>query len=299
MIEHGGEVFDDTALRPYQLAKRAWKNMKNNECEIVIVHGMPEGCGKSQYVNHSIADVSGFYKCKDAKLCQWMWRKKEDRPKDAKLWNPDYDAVKGLLKYEPADVVSWLTNMLVKGLRVPMWQWDDGGTWLNTMEYSDQFVIAFMEFLSLARSVCGLVVISTPVEEWVLKKLHTASGIIHAPVIKLKDDRYTWKPRQCRAYKKVRFPSYTKYIPQYQWEDNFSAIAPDKFYEWYKPIRDHYALLAVVKMQLALEKRKAKGLHVEIDEAVLSQIKESTLTANDKAVELREILVQKAAEQHS
>ena len=296
MIEHEGRVFDDSNIRPYQLAKRAWSNLKNNECEIVMVYGMPEGVGKSYYVHHATADVLGFFKEKDRNKCKWMWESPAKRTKNAQLWEPDYEGVKPLVKYEPVDVVSWLMNMLVKGLKVPMWHWDDGGTWLGGMEFNDPFVISFMEFLPLARSVCGLVTISTPVEEWVLKKLHTATGIIHAPVIKLGGDAHFWKPRQCRAYRKVRFPSYTKYIPQYQWEDNFVAIGPDSFHKWYKPLRDHYTLLAVAKMQLALEKRKAKGVHVEIDETLLAQIKESIAKANDKCADFREVIAQKVAD---
>lgn len=280
-------------MRPYELSKRAWKNIKNNECEIVIVYGMPEGVGKSYYIHHSVADVMGFYKEKDRAKCQWMWRAREERPVDAELWNSNYEEVKPLVKYEPADVVSFLMNLVVREVKIPMMHWDDGGTWLNTMEYGDPFVISFMEFLPLARSVCGLVVISTPVEEWVLKKLHTATGVIHAPVIKLGGDAHFWKPRQCKAFRKVRYPSYTRYIPQYQWEDNFVAIGPDDFHKWYKPLRDRYTLLAVAKMQLALEKRKAKGVHVEIDEAVLTQIKESIMKANDKSKEFREVIAQK------
>lgn len=296
MIQHEGRVFNDSDIRPYEFAKRAWKNIKNNECEIVIVYGMPEGVGKSYYVHHATADVMGFYKEKDREKCKWMWTDREKRKPGTELWAPDYEAVKPLLKYEPVDVVSMLMNMLVKETKVPMVHWDDGGTWLNAMEWGDPFVISFMEFLPLARSVCGLVVISTPVEEWVLKKLHTASGVIHAPIIKLGGDAHFWKPRQCKAYRKVRFPSYTKYIPQYQWEDNFVAIGPDDFHHWYKPLRDHYTLLAVAKMQLALEKRKAKGLHVEIDESVLAQIKESIMKANDKSKDFREVIAQKVAD---
>lgn len=170
-----------------------------------------------------------------------------------------------------------------------MWHWDDAGSWLNSMEWSYPFVIAFMELVPLARSFCGLAVLSSPVEEWILKKLHTAKGVIHCPVIKLKDNRYFWRPRECKAYKKVMNAYRNRTFPQYVWRDRFPAIEPDSFHAWYKPKRDHYCLLAAAKMKLALDKKKAKGVHVEVDEAILEQIKGSVDRANGKSKELLEV----------
>jgi hypothetical protein len=266
--------------------------MKNNECEIVCVYGMPEGVGKSNYVSHCLADTQGFLKEKDWDKLKWMWKKADERPADAVIWDSDYESAKPLIKYPPEDVVSWLMDMLLTHKKVPMWHWDDAGTWLNGMEYNDPFVISFMEFLPLARSVCGLVVLSTPVEEWLLKKLRTATGIIHAPIIKLGGDAHFWRPRQCKAFRNVRNMATRRLFPQYQWDDKFPAIVSDRFYKWYKPMRDYYTALAVAKMQASLEKRKLKGFHVEIDESVLQQIRASIDRTNEKVAEFHEVIQQ-------
>jgi len=292
MFEHEGKLFHDENLRPYGLARRAIRNYFQNECEIVVVTGMPEGIGKSGYVNHGLADVQGFLQCHDKDMLKWMYEQNVTHDETSPIWETDYEAAKPLIMYPPEQIVEWLMEMLVKGKRTPMFHWDDGGTHLASMSYNDPFVIAFMEFLPLARSVCGLVVISTPVEEWVLKKLHTASGVIHAPVIKLGGDKHLWRPRFCKPYRKVRGPMCTRYFPQYQWQDNFSAIMPDTFYKWYKPQRDHYTKLAVAKMKLSLEKKKRAGNNVMIDEQILAEIEASYHKTSDKLGEFREVIAQ-------
>lgn len=292
MIEHESRAFDDSNMRPLELTRRAMRNFYNNECEVAVVTGMPEGVGKSVYVSHSLADAQGYLKCKDKDKVCWMWKHRGERPANAAIWNSDYEAAKQFIKYTPEEVVDFLLYLLTNNVRVPIWHWDDAGSWLNGMEWSDPFVVAFMELLPLARSFCGLVVLSSPVEEWILKKLHTASGIIHAPVVKLKDERYFWRPRECKAYIKVKNAYRNRSYPHYVWKDRFPAIEPDDYHRWYKPKRDHYCLLAAAKMQLALERKKSKGTHVEIDEAILAEIRGSVDRANDKSRELLELAVQ-------
>lgn len=304
MIKHAGKSYDDMNDRPYELTKRAVRNWRFNECEVVIVHGMPEGVGKSVYVSHALADANGWLNCKEPDKVKWMYKHAGERPVDTPIWEADYMANKPFILYKPEEVVSFLMDRMTKvlgdefgerTLKVPMFHWDDGGTWLNGMEYQDLFVKAFMEFLPLARSMCGLVVISTPVEEWVLKKLHAASGVIHCPVTKLKDNsEAVWRPRECKAYRKVKNAYHTRSFPQYQWHDMFTAIEPDDYHAWYRPRRDHYTLMAVAKMQLALQKKKGSGLDVGDDEAVLAQVRGSVDASYDKAKELLEIIPQVA-----
>lgn len=293
MIEHEGKTFDDSNIRPLELTRRAMSNYYNNECEVAVVTGMPEGVGKSVYVTHALADCQGYLGCHDKDMLQWMWKHRGQRPNEAEIWESDYEGAKDFIKYTPEEVVNFLLGLLTREKRIPLWHWDDAGSWLNSMEWTDPFVVAFMELLPLARSFCGLVVLSSPVEEWILKKLHTASGIIHAPVIKLKDNSHSWRPRQCKAYKKIKNAYRNRTFPHYIWNDIFPAIEPDSFHEWYKPKRDHYCLLAAAKMQMALEKRKSRGTHVEIDEAILAEIRGSIDVANDKSKELLEVAVQK------
>ena len=300
MFQHEDKWFDDALIRPFELSRRAIRNYKNNECEIMVVTGMPEGIGKSNYINHSLADVLGFLDCKEWDKLKYMKIRCAERlardPK-APIWESNYDKVLDFTKYLPEDVVDMCMGMLDSGKRVPMWHWDDGGTHLNSMEYNDPFVKAFMEFLPLARSICGLVVISTPVEEWVLKKLHTATGVIHAPVIKLGgDETHFWRPRRCKPYRRVRNAAFNRGFPQYQWQDDFPAITPDSFYKQYKPIRDHYAKIAITKMKISLDRKRRMGKNVIDDEVVLAEINRSIEKTGEKLPEFEELIHQKAVE---
>jgi hypothetical protein len=317
LIEHAGRSYNDMQDRPYEFSRRAVNNWRFNECEVVIVYGMPEGVGKSVYISHTMADVKGWLntnKVNEAGTVDytWMFKKACERPKDVQIWNTDYMGNKELILYKPKDVVNFLKEKMSFALNnpdldhketaIPMWHWDDGGTWLNGMEFNDLFVKAFMKFLPLARSACGLVVISTPVEEWVLKKLHTASGVIHCPVIKCgSDEKNFWRPRLCKSYQKVKTAYHTRSFPRYAWEDYFTAFEPDDYHAWYKPRRDGYAALAVAQMDKALEKKHGSGQDVSDDELVLSMVKGSIdkkeqkdkiLDADSEAKDLMEIISQ-------
>ncbi len=295
MIEHEGKLFDDSKLRPYGLSKRAIHNYYYNECEVAVVYGMPEGVGKSAYVNHSLADVYGYQKEKNKDILQWMWKPNTERPADAPLWEANYDLAKKWIKYPPDVVVDMCLNMLDKDIREPMFHWDDGGTWLYVMEFHDPFVINFMKYLPLARSNWGLVVISTPVEDWVLSKLRTAQGVLHVPIIKTGGDAHFWKPRRASCHKAVKYLGARKTYYPVQFKDEFTAIMPDPFYKWYWPRRKRYARVVAQQMKAAIEKRKARGIDVSFDETVLEQITEHIADANDKAVELGEAVDQKLA----
>lgn len=272
MFEHEGKTFLDENIRPLSISQRALRNYYQNECEVVIVSGMPEGVGKSNYINHAIADIQGYLKCKDKEKLKWMWKPIIKRPAEAEIWAADYSHVLDWTKYLPLDMVNFLFHLQDKELKVPLIHWDDGGTHLNSMEYNDPFVVSFMEFLPLARSVTGMIVISTPVVEWVLKRLHSAQGVIFAPVTKeASNAEHVWRKRKCKAYMKVKNAYKNRSFPRYTWTDLFPAIVPDEFYNKYAPIRNKYAKIATAKMRKALEKRKKRHINVDVEEEVLEQ----------------------------
>ncbi len=207
MIDHAGKSFNDAPLRPYGMTKRVVNNFYADECEVMIVSGMPEGVGKSAYVNHVFADAKGYQQCRDSKLVEAM-RLERRLQIDAPKWSTDYENIKPLILYEPKDVVDKCLYMLDHNEREYALEWDDGGTWLNAMEYQEPFVVAFMEYLSLARSNWAAIVITTPVEGWVLKKLRTAEGLIKVQISKPENAaKYYWKPRKAIAYKVVNLRS--------------------------------------------------------------------------------------------
>ena len=302
MIEYEGRVFDDSVLRPYEFSRRLVGNYYANECEVFVVYGMPEGIGKSAYISHAQADLLGFQHCKDKELLRWMWER--ERPKDAWIWESDWESSKQFLKYPPDDVVDTCMDMLDKDRKDVSFHWDDAGTWLNAMDFHDPFVVSFMKYLSLARSNWGGIILSTPVEDWVLKKLRTAKGVLHVEVKRMEgtDRRYIWRPRVATCYKLQKYKGNPRTYWPKQWTDTFMAIMPDSFYDWYNPQRKAYTRIAVQLMRQALEKRRQQGpiwlKKVEKDEEILESVEEHVSDANEKARDFEELVVQKSQEAH-
>lgn len=297
MIEHDGRIFDDHKLRPFAFTKRLIKNRFADESEIFIVYGTPAGIGKSAYVNYVLADVHGYMNCHDKDLIQWMWK---DKPSpETRVWNLDMEAVKQRVFYPPEEVVDKCLYMLDHDVVDVAFHWDDAGTWLYIMEWQDPFVIAFMEYLGLMRGNWkGGVILSTPIKEWILKKLQAAEGVLQIKITKPRsggDERYVFKPRVAKCYEKQRYPGSVKaYYPQ-RFEDQFIAIMPDPFFkDWYEPRRRKYGLAAALKMKLAIQKRRAKGWDTSEAEQVYAEMREEIEDANSKAVELREAVAQKS-----
>lgn len=299
MIVHEDRQLNTMPLRPLGLSRRVLRNFYQNECEVFVTYGMPEGIGKSAHTNLALADIQGYIRERDPEKLQWMKRKNAERPKDTEIWKLDYEGAKPFILYPPEEIVRVCREMLVKERREPLLHWDDGGTWLNAMEYTDPFVIAFMEYLPLARSNWGAIDISTPVEEWVLKKLRTARGVVHIEVIKTGGEQHIWKPRRATAFKIERYIGGGRkiYYPR-QWIDNYPGIMDDEFYHWYKPRRDKYTLIATLRMEKALEKRKEKGYNVEFDENVLAEARQQIDRANDLSQDFREVIAQVVPQEH-
>ena len=291
-VRHRKKEFDTSKLRPYGATKRICQCYYGDECEIAIVSGMPEGIGKSGYVHHVLADTYGYISCRDKELIRVMWKPREEQIKAPK-WPLDWETTKTFIRYLPEDVVELCKNMLLKGVREPVFHWDDAGSWLNAMDYHDPFVIAFMKYLSLARSNWGMVILSTPVEEWVLKKLRTAKGMLRVTINKPRGAssmRSIWRPRIAKAYRMTRYVGNPRAYWPRQWTDHFIAIVPDDFYKWYKPMRDKYALLMATEMEQALKKRKARGWPIERDIEALDNIKKHIDRSHDELKDFEEVI---------
>ena len=123
-VRHGQKKFDDAIQRPYGAIKRICNCYYGDKCEIAIVSGMPERIGKSGYIHHVLADTYGYISCKDPELLKVMWLKPEERvwlPK----WPTDWETTKNFIRYLPEDVVELCKTMLLKGIREPVFHWDD------------------------------------------------------------------------------------------------------------------------------------------------------------------------------
>lgn len=291
-IRHRKKEFDDAILRPYGATRRVCLSYYQDECEIAIVSGMPEGIGKSGYIHHVLADTYGYISCKNHELLKAMWAKAEERI-DKPKWPTDWETAKAFIRYLPEDIVDLCKTMLIKGIREPVFHWDDAGSWLNSMDYNDPFVISFMKYLSLARSNWAMIFLSTPVEEWILKKLRSAKGMLRVTIKKPAGKntlRSVWRPRIAKAYKMTKYVGKPKAYWPRQWTDHFIAVVPDSFYKWYKPQRDKYALLMATEMEVALKKRRERGWPVGQDLEVLDNIKKHIDRSHDEVKDFEEVM---------
>lgn len=194
-----------------------------------------------------------------------MWLKQEERL-NASKWPTDWEQAKSFIRYLPEDVVDLCKTMLLKGIREPVFHRDDAGSWLNAMDYNDPFVISFMKYLSLARSNWAMIFLSKPVEEWILKKLRSAKGMLRVTIQKPRSAssrRYIWRPRIAKAYKMPRYVGKPKAYWPRQWIDHYIAIVPDDFYAWYNInlITSYFNFVNRIALEFGVEfnEEEAKG----------------------------------------
>lgn len=281
----------------FEFTREIMAHYYRDELYPYVVEGMPPGIGKSSYVVQVIAEVKGRHAV-DPKI--WYVKNSE--------WKGDYEAVKKLTKFYPKDVVNTFRGWLDKNIREEAFNWEDAGLWLNAFEWSDPFVISFLKFLNIGRTVVGAIILSTPVVEWIVKRLRTTTGLrrVHIsepPTYKPSWFSYTHRPRMAVCYQKYTIPNKFRPYERVVFRDPFNGMMPADFYAWYKPIRRQYAVAAVQLMDLAIQRRKknaeARGLVDSVtmqDEEVLGSVREELAKANDASVDFGELVEQKASE---
>ena len=200
-----------------------------NEFKPFIVYG-PLGIGKSSYAMKAVAEIYGG--------------------KDSLNW----EAVKTHLVFHPKDFVERCNRMVEHGERDKVLIWDDAAMWLSCLEWNDVFVRSVTKYLSVARTNWASIIFTAPLPTHVVKKLRGLPDCITVKIIKTKNDLDA--PQRCRLGKGYRYwvsPDMRKSGVREIFEDKFTAILPNPFYYWYKPIRDHYAALAIAYMRKELD----------------------------------------------
>lgn len=259
-----------------ELSRKLLTSYVNDECDIYLVYGMPEGIGKSSYVLKALAEVRS---------------RPSFLPEDGD-WKTDLNKVKPWLKFYPRDVVLLCKRMTDKGRRYEAFIWDDAGLWLNSMEWNDPFVVAFTKYLNIARTNWAGVILTSPDPNWIVRKIRSSEGLIFVKITRYAEERADTKIRSARAYRRWVHPDRKHSGVRSLFEDIYDAMLPDEFYGWYKPIRDSYAKQAVDKMFAVLHKRKDLIGWGETtkDETVLESVRENIAKGNDEAIDFGEAL---------
>lgn len=208
-------------------AKFIEDNYYRDEFSPFIIYGGPLGIGKSAYALKVLYELYG------------SWEK-----------------VKEYIVFKPEDFVDRCYEMMGRGKREKAIVWDDAGLHVSYLSYNDPFVQAVIEYLNVARTNWASIILTAPTPMMIVKKFRGFPDRYTCKIVKLgSDEKNPQKPRRARVYRNWTAPDLKHSGVHKCWEDDYSALLPDEFYhDWYKPLRDSYAAVAINRMKARLQK---------------------------------------------
>jgi hypothetical protein len=156
------------------------------------------------------------------------------------------DSIERFMGWNPLEVV---TSWLNEEERMPCYIWDDAGYWLHSLNWTDPVLISVMKYMNVVGTDYNTLIFTTPDPTWILSKIANMAGMIRIKVVKrdgsekvLIDERaYRRFARTAIGYKPWKSPDLKRGGVNKIIIDDFSCKIEDDLYEWYKPIREHYA----------------------------------------------------------
>jgi len=140
-----------------------------------------------------------------------------------------------------------------------VFHWDDAGLWLHNLDFQDKFVKSIGKSMQVMRTKFACVLFTCIDKADIITKIrsHRATTVIDITkhMNSLNGPPSHKYRRLATAYKYWESKLGKKGF-EYQWEDPFVCYMPDKFYAWYKPLRDSYANMALRGMRSELKKKK-------------------------------------------
>lgn len=254
-------------LVTYGLRMAAFVNnlFYQDECTIGVAYGGFLGTGKSAYCIKTEAEVYG------------------SNPgfEDNK---PDYEMVKKFLDFPPKAFVNRLLKMK---RRQKMDIWDDMGLWLFVLDWYDPFVKAVCKYLNVARTDWGFIFGNTPTPKMIAKRIQNFPEVIRVKITKVgSNEKNPGKPRLATAYQVWMTPDLKKTGVHKLFSDEYNAMMPDDFFEWYKPKRDYYATIAKKLMYKELVKLEKK----DREEVVENDGFKEAMPEPERVKELQEVI---------
>jgi hypothetical protein len=234
---------------PFKLTEKvldAW--YPPEEFYIFIIYA-PLGFGKSAY----------SFKC-GVEILQHVYKLGEEEA---------WEKLKQFIVFHPSQFFQKIEQIEQAGLkRIPFIIWEDAGLWLYAMEWNNPFIEAFIKYLNVARTHLAALICSSPSPEWVIRKLRRFPSAFTVRILKYSGDKegfvHTWQ-RIARGYRFWIHPDLRHTGVEKAWEDTFICKMPNKFYDWYKPIRDTYENMALnlMKEKWVELSGKAKSILIE------------------------------------
>ena len=166
--------------------------------------------------------------------------------------------------WDPTEVVdNWLD--IPEGTRIPMYQWDDAGYWLFSLNWTDPLLISIQQYMNVVGTDMNSMMLTTPDPTWILSKIAKMPGTTRIKIIKRdgggSDRDSKLYSRRALGYIPWIYPDLKGGGVNKRLEDDFSCKLPEPFYsKWYKPTREHYAKRAKLAMKEELRRRAVKAL---------------------------------------
>lgn len=219
----GFEVLDAT--------KRVLELYDNDEFEIFVITGK-NGYGKSTYANRIIAEV---YSLRD----QHRWGG------NGRTGNWNTKLFKRHLGYHPHEVKA-LWDKVRK--RDYVFHWDDSGVWLSAYDHQDKYVRDIAKYMQTARTDWACIIFSCIDKKDIISKLRTFKSAVIIDILKDGNKPNSPYPSEQNLRKARAWHYWTGRLNEQgtenDWEESFNCHVPDKFYSWYKPIREKYTRIA-------------------------------------------------------
>jgi len=213
------------------------RKYEHNEAAPLTIYGAM-GVGKSAYAAEILAEYLSEYN-------------EIDSPKD-------WESVKDYIVFRPSDFMEKIMK-LEEGERVPAIIWDDAGLWLHALDFNKKFVKWVGKWATAMRSDIGVLILTTPKQNWIAKKVRTLPGGKLTKITKGQGDvivdgkNYGSYQRIARTYNPWQSPDSSRSGTKAIYEDEFSKMFPDDFYDWYQPKRNKYVTIAKKLMFKALQ----------------------------------------------
>jgi len=173
-----------------------------------------------------------------------------------KTW--DVDVLKQYIGFHPKNVLKKWADL--RGEKRKAFLWDDAGLWLHALDWQSPFVKATGKYLNVAGTDWAGLILTTPAPTWVSKKIRGVPQAITLKVRKVTGDPAYTHLRQAVAYRFWLAPD-LKHTGVFKlYIENYGKYMPNKFYEWYKPYRDRFALEAKQLMSKELKEVEDKEI---------------------------------------
>lgn len=223
------------------LARLIVKSYLNDDFHPIILYGDLR-IGKSTYGTKALEQA-----------LQYLTSIKQLEPKHLRRY----------MGWDPNEVVD---QWLLEEERQPAYIWDDAGYWLHSLKWTDPVLVSIQQYMNVVGTDYNCLILTTPDPTWILSKVANMPGMIRIKVVKrdgsndlgMVSDSKRFS-RRAIGYKPWKSPDLKRGGVNKVLVDDFSCKMREDLYEYYKPIRSHYAREAKkqIRANLAQANRKS------------------------------------------